>query len=64
MDSSNNLPPLNLLPTKLWNIQSATKNCKADDILLSTIHQFCIGFGNEFTDFFNDDIFKIENLED
>ena len=43
---------------------STIKNGKADDVKLSTLFQICVGFGIELTDFFNDKILKIENIED
>ena len=33
-------------------------------IKLSTIYEICSGLGIELVDFFNDDVFKNENIED
>ena len=39
-------------------------NGKVESVLVSSIYQLCIGLEIELTDFFNDKILFIENIED
>ncbi len=39
-------------------------NCSYSSVKLRIIHEICLGLGISITDFFNDPLFDIENLDD